>query len=112
MRTYGGYHYPLGRETFLVPVVWEDGWPVLAPGEGRVPDAVEVPFAVAAPRTAVQGGASGVVGPDDPRWSGVRALPRDRKSTRLNSSHVKISYAVFCLKKNKMRHEPIHPPPD
>src|SRR5690606_42010909 len=29
-----------------------------------------------------------------------RALrPQDRKSTRLNSSHVKISYAVFCLKK-------------
>src|SRR5690606_40558102 len=29
-------------------------------------------------------------------------LPRqDRKSTRLNSSHVKISYAVFCLKKKK-----------
>src|SRR5690606_41248201 len=26
-------------------------------------------------------------------------LRRDRKSTRLNSSHVKISYAVFCLKK-------------
>src|SRR5690606_40686657 len=26
-------------------------------------------------------------------------LPLDRKSTRLNSSHVKISYAVFCLKK-------------
>src|SRR5690606_41890963 len=32
-------------------------------------------------------------------------LERDRKSTRLNSSHVKISYAVFCLKKkNKTRH--------
>src|SRR5690606_6792777 len=28
-------------------------------------------------------------------------LPGDRKSTRLNSSHVKISYAVFCLKKKK-----------
>src|SRR5690606_39546673 len=28
---------------------------------------------------------------------------RDRKSTRLNSSHVKISYAVFCLKKKKER---------
>src|SRR5690606_39324134 len=27
----------------------------------------------------------------------------DRKSTRLNSSHVKISYAVFCLKKKNMR---------
>src|SRR5689334_23602405 len=28
-------------------------------------------------------------------------LPRDRKSTRLNSSHSSISYAVFCLKKKK-----------
>src|SRR5690606_42137818 len=30
-----------------------------------------------------------------------KALQADRKSTRLNSSHVKISYAVFCLKKKK-----------
>src|SRR5256885_7886195 len=29
------------------------------------------------------------------------AFPRDRKSTRLNSSHLVISYAVFCLKKKK-----------
>src|SRR5438874_12382580 len=29
----------------------------------------------------------------------VPGPPRDRKSTRLNSSHVEISYAVFCLKK-------------
>src|SRR5690606_15963767 len=29
----------------------------------------------------------------------------DRKSTRLNSSHVKISYAVFCLKKKKIEHK-------
>src|SRR5690554_3359434 len=28
-------------------------------------------------------------------------VPADRKSTRLNSSHVRISYAVFCLKKKK-----------
>src|SRR3712207_7045454 len=28
----------------------------------------------------------------------------DRKSTRLNSSHANISYAVFCLKKKKMKH--------
>src|SRR5438874_5829923 len=31
----------------------------------------------------------------------IRAAGRDRKSTRLNSSHVEISYAVFCLKKKK-----------
>src|SRR2546427_9334714 len=30
------------------------------------------------------------------------ALARDRKSTRLNSSHSQISYAVFCLKKKKI----------
>src|SRR5437660_3039852 len=37
-------------------------------------------------------------------WPLLRALlPKDRKSTRLNSSHVAISYAVFCLKKKKIR---------
>src|SRR2546430_16558086 len=40
-----------------------------------------------------------------PSWAGGSILapgpPRDRKSTRLNSSHSQISYAVFCLKKKK-----------
>src|SRR5689334_23592578 len=35
-------------------------------------------------------------------WSG-----EDRKSTRLNSSHSSISYAVFCLKKKRKRREPM-----
>src|SRR3712207_7511081 len=34
------------------------------------------------------------------RWNACPILP-DRKSTRLNSSHANISYAVFCLKKKK-----------
>src|SRR5690625_6543217 len=33
----------------------------------------------------------------------VEGIEEDRKSTRLNSSHVAISYAVFCLKKKKNR---------
>src|SRR5688572_31491967 len=33
-------------------------------------------------------------------------LPEDRKSTRLNSSHSQISYAVFCLKKKKKKKIP------
>src|SRR3989449_7649766 len=40
----------------------------------------------------------------------LTAQPRtsaDRKSTRLNSSHGYISYAVFCLKKKKQKHTPI-----
>src|SRR3712207_7413242 len=37
------------------------------------------------------------------RAAGVRGLgEEDRKSTRLNSSHANISYAVFCLKKKKI----------
>src|SRR5207302_4648252 len=39
--------------------------------------------------------------PDRPH--GEAPLPEDRKSTRLNSSHVKISYAVFCLKKKILK---------
>src|SRR2546427_4647031 len=34
-------------------------------------------------------------------WDTDRERSRDRKSTRLNSSHSQISYAVFCLKKKK-----------
>src|SRR5437773_11226425 len=36
-----------------------------------------------------------------PRCHRLAQVPRDRKSTRLNSSHITISYAVFCLKKKK-----------
>src|SRR2546430_3590600 len=40
------------------------------------------------------------------RQPGPSVLPTDRKSTRLNSSHSQISYAVFCLKKKKGRVSP------
>src|SRR5690349_23860621 len=33
----------------------------------------------------------------------LKNINKDRKSTRLNSSHVEISYAVFCLKKKKKK---------
>src|SRR2546430_4397880 len=36
-------------------------------------------------------------------WIPARMRDRDRKSTRLNSSHSQISYAVFCLKKKKKK---------
>src|SRR6266540_82428 len=45
----------------------------------------------------------------DPEWPRIWTLgglaPEDRKSTRLNSSHITISYAVFCLKKKKKTDE-------
>src|SRR3712207_7745062 len=46
----------------------------------------------------------GYAGHGEP-FSDETALPaRDRKSTRLNSSHANISYAVFCLKKKKTKY--------
>jgi alpha-N-arabinofuranosidase len=42
-RTCGGYYRNLGRETFLVPFVWENGWPVVNPGKGIVEDTVMSP---------------------------------------------------------------------
>src|SRR3712207_7824376 len=50
------------------------------------------------------GGAGTKVGLSDPVVPRGRAIAqriKDRKSTRLNSSHANISYAVFCLKKKK-----------
>src|SRR2546430_12918912 len=57
-----------------------------------------------------QKNANGVDAPHSSPWnsigtngphSRIAAAIRDRKSTRLNSSHSQISYAVFCLKKKK-----------
>src|SRR5947207_6836759 len=44
-----------------------------------------------------------------PKIKSMKAL--DRKSTRLNSSHTVISYAVFCLKKKKKKTKKSRPPP-
>src|SRR5437764_8385252 len=49
----------------------------------------------------VAAAAVAVVAPDVAEIEPVPDLVRDRKSTRLNSSHRCISYAVFCLKKKK-----------
>src|SRR3712207_8655536 len=56
------------------------------------------------PPGAERGGAGGV---GVPGRAGGRRVPAraDRKSTRLNSSHANISYAVFCLKKKKSQIE-------
>lgn len=35
-RLMGGYHKILGRETFIAPVTWEDGWPIVSYGTGKV----------------------------------------------------------------------------
>src|SRR5688572_30983948 len=54
-----------------------------------------LPISVADERRPAQGGSP------PPRAGAFHRRAADRKSTRLNSSHSQISYAVFCLKKKK-----------
>src|SRR3712207_8912129 len=69
--------------------VGDRGVPGVGPGLADLRPAHEAarPIAVPAARVAQE------------RLVGHRRVPADRKSTRLNSSHANISYAVFCLKK-------------
>src|SRR2546426_10590585 len=59
-------------------------------------------------RTATSGPARTLAPPPPGRRSRLRASASDRKSTRLNSSHLVISYAVFCLKKKKQNQHTHH----
>src|SRR2546426_9363126 len=57
------------------------------------------------PCSPSRGGCTPTRGTTRRRWRSPRASSEsDRKSTRLNSSHLVISYAVFCLKKKKKEH--------
>ncbi|KYG29498.1 glycoside hydrolase family 43 protein [Alkalihalobacillus trypoxylicola] len=42
-RIYGGYYRNLGRETFLFPLIWEDGWPIMSPGTGKLEEHYAIP---------------------------------------------------------------------
>ncbi len=42
-RLYDGVHYNTGRETFLLPVTWHDGWPVILPAGEPIPHVVTAP---------------------------------------------------------------------
>jgi xylan 1,4-beta-xylosidase len=49
VRPHRGFHYNLGRETCLVPVRWENGWPVPSPGRGRMEGGYPAPRLAAHP---------------------------------------------------------------
>src|SRR3712207_8367620 len=82
-----------------------DALPISAGRRGRLnEDPLPPPLAGSRRAPEGAGSARGAAGHDEHRP--VRAVQqRDRKSTRLNSSHAKNSYAVFCFKKknNKLQ---------
>src|SRR2546429_9993887 len=94
---------------------WEAIWPTTVPNPSAQ-GTVHKPRSVAASSTLIGQRACSRVGWDESwtqcaaprRWASTKLTIRqepttgDRKSTRLNSSHGYISYAVFCLKKKKL----------
>src|SRR6266700_1872609 len=82
-----------------------------ASAQGKIPDLASSTFAWLSAGADWRDPPAGMRGPirTDPDYAyhgnldgpGQVTVRLDRKSTRLNSSHVKISYAVFCLKKKK-----------
>src|SRR5439155_15052486 len=98
--TYPALHsFPTRRSSDLLGPVGRQGLVVVRPGRVRVERQLEL----VGPAEVETGLGEGVV----PRLGagvalgqvGGEAWDEDRKSTRLNSSHVAISYAVLCLKK-------------
>src|SRR2546430_3841754 len=98
---------PLGLGTMARRRGGARAWPRPASGPGNLTRALGVTLADnGADLTA---GRLTIEPPDRPRDFRIASGPRvgitrsvDRKSTRLNSSHSQISYAVFCLKKKKI----------
>src|SRR2546430_4758440 len=62
-------------------------------------------FAGVRTRKLIGGGSDAGAEPRAENAQRVKGEVQDRKSTRLNSSHSQISYAVFCLKKKKIRQQ-------
>src|SRR3989442_5630028 len=90
--------------TEIYPLSLHDALPIFAFGTPMV----LVPFGAAADahqlanaRAVAEAGAAAVIQESELDGDRVTSIV-DRKSTRLNSSHVRISYAVFCLKKKKV----------
>src|SRR5262245_1580037 len=89
----------------------DDGAPALSIAEHTPPDLAIVDFSMPTPGLevvrklkALHGAALWIAvlsGMDDEETRTASFAAGDRKSTRLNSSHLGISYAVFCLKKKK-----------
>src|SRR3712207_6896588 len=101
------YNDTATTEIYTLPL--HDALPILAPTApaNRDSRASRIPSS-APPATRTVGAGNphhiGVTGSGRRRYASPASTPshtRDRKSTRLNSSHANISYAVFCLKKKK-----------
>jgi len=100
-RPYEGDHYNTGRETFLLPVTWKNGWPIILPRGEPVPYALERPAALqgAAPG-APSGGNFSYVDEFDgpalaPQWLSLRAMPGEWLRLEGGAAQLTLTSAAF-----------------
>src|SRR5690606_40668939 len=95
---------PLNPNGKLTEIAKERGWPLQkfdSRGQGKPVDYLRTIYATGSLVTSFVAGLPIWALTGSQREATNFSTGLDRKSTRLNSSHVKISYAVFCMKKKK-----------
>ena len=98
-RRYGGDYHHLGRETFLAPVTWENGWPVINGGK-PVEAEMEVPASWTAEAPAPSSWKQEFDGPLGPEWIFIH---------NPDSTRYRIADGVLALKGNTPLEENDHP---
>jgi xylan 1,4-beta-xylosidase len=101
MRPYDGYCWNLGRETFLVPVTWEDGWPMFNYGIGRVLLDERLPALPPNPWTAEPGREHFDGDTLGPTWLFVRTPREQWWSLRERPSHLRIRLRAPSISGNE-----------
>lgn len=81
----------LGRETFLARVVWEDGWPVVNPGEGKILECMELPVSDEEQTVMLSAGDIEWTYPLDMRCIGLRDHP-DRLPVKITDGRLKLPF--------------------
>lgn len=101
-RPYGGYHKNLGRETFIAPLIWEEGWPVVSPGTGSIqfsyegPDLPEFPVEPVPAKDDFDQGRLSFV------WNFLGTPDAD--SIRIEDSCLKLKYYDKCMGRGMAGH--------
>jgi xylan 1,4-beta-xylosidase len=90
IRPYGGHFFNLGRETFLAPVRWEEGWPIVSPGRGRVEFEYPVPNLPGQPWPARPARDHFKAAKLDGCWNFIRTPREDFYSLAERQSHLRL----------------------
>jgi alpha-N-arabinofuranosidase len=91
----------LGRETFLAKVVWEDGWPIVNPGVGKLEELVELPFEEEERELLRNKNVQSIKNWKEDRYDVVTLRNHEEKFYHVNEGKVRLNYLPTTLKELK-----------